>query len=68
MLEVRQLQPDFEGPALALVIAYAHVGRLEEARATLRAVPTETITAMLGFFPHPNSHEIIRAGLALAEA
>ena len=64
--EAGDLHPDFEGPAVALIAVYGHLGRIDEAKAVLATVRPELITAMFGFFRDPDCQAILRSGLALA--
>jgi adenylate cyclase len=68
MRQAVELWPDYEGPAVGLVAALAHRGRIDEAKAVLSEVRPDTISAMFGFFRHPDCQEVIRSGLALAGA
>ncbi|HEY5070455.1 MAG TPA: TIR domain-containing protein [Caulobacteraceae bacterium] len=66
--EAVQLRPDQNGGAMALTVAYAHLGRLSEARAALDKVLPAAIVGILGVFRDPGLNAVMRSGLALAGA
>jgi Flp pilus assembly protein TadD len=68
--EAVQLRAGNPGPLAFLTVAYAHLGRLAEARAALKALeamsPSNVFVSEA--FGGPAGVEIIRSGLALAGA
>jgi len=66
--EATQLLPGHEGPRIGLIVSYAHLGRIAEAQATLRTVPTATFETMIGAFRDPDLIALARSGVALASA
>ena len=66
--EAAQLIPGHDGPRIGLGVAYAHLGRIAEAKAALHGVPAATIDTMSGAFRDPDLVALTRSGLALAGA
>jgi adenylate cyclase len=62
------LLPEQNGGAIGLTVAYAHLGRLAEARAALEKVHRPAIASILGVFHDPALREVVRSGLAIAGA
>ena len=66
--EALQGHPQNPFSLVALTCACANLGRLEEARSTLRRLTPEQITGMLELLRDRDHREFIRSGLALAGA
>jgi adenylate cyclase len=66
--EAAQLLSNHEGPRIGLIVSYAHLGRIDEAKAVLRTVHAATIETMIGAFRDPDLIALTRSGVALAGA
>jgi adenylate cyclase len=66
--EVLLLTPGNDGAQIVLAAAFAHFGRLAEARGALAKVSLATITSMLVVFRDPGDRDLLREGLVLAGA
>jgi tetratricopeptide (TPR) repeat protein len=66
--EAEKLRPDHKTSVLALVTAFAHLGRAEEAAAAFRRLNMTTFDLVIGLFRSSEDRELFRSGLALAGA
>ena len=66
--EAAQLLAGHDGIRIGLCVSYAHLGRIAEAKSTLRTVPAATFETMIGAFRDPDLIALARSGVALARA
>ena len=66
--EATQLRPGNIGPLQALSAAYAHLGRLAEARDAYQRLPAVEHDPMFNIYRNPDHRALIRSGLAIAAA
>jgi TolB-like protein/cytochrome c-type biogenesis protein CcmH/NrfG len=66
--EAERLRPEHKTSLLALVTAFAHLGRSEEAAAAFRRLNMTTFDFVIGIFRSSEDRELFRSGLAMAGA
>jgi tetratricopeptide (TPR) repeat protein len=66
--EAQTLRPGHKASLLALAAAHAHLGQIEEARATFERLGRTTFDLVIGIFRAPADRDLLRVGLALAGA
>ena len=66
--EAMQTHPEYPFSLVGLTVAYAHLGRLEEARSTLKRLTPASTRSVLDAVRDADHRELIRSGLALAGA